>query len=100
MSPNVGVNETEQSVAAVLWSTFKRYRERQQSSTKIENNDTTSKEEQCPICFENLSLNKTETFPCQHTFHRNCLEEWFKIERTCPLCRKMLLFNDEYPDLK
>lgn len=56
-------------------------------------------EDQCLICLESLNSNKTETFPCNHTFHRNCLEEWFKTERTCPLCRKLLLFNDEFPRL-
>ncbi|CAF1222707.1 unnamed protein product [Adineta steineri] len=77
-------DKTEQSVTAALWSTFKRYREREQSSKKFDKNN----EDQCLICLENLSSNKTETFSCQHTFHRNCLEEWFKIERTCPLCRQ------------
>ena len=92
----------EQSVAAALWSTFKRYREREKSSKNSEKNPNTSNnpEEQCLICLEDLSSKKTETFPCDHTFHRPCLEEWFKIERTCPLCRKMLLFNDEFPSLK
>jgi hypothetical protein len=93
-------DKTEQSVTATLWSTFKRYRERKQSSNKSDkNNETIRTEDQCLICLENLSSNKTETFPCQHTFHRVCLEEWFKTERTCPLCRKLLLFPDEFPKL-
>ncbi|CAF0903256.1 unnamed protein product [Rotaria sordida] len=98
-------DKTEQSVAAALWNTFKRYREREQLPKKAEknttnkNDETVAIEDQCLICLENLSLNKTETFPCNHTFHRMCLEEWFKIERTCPLCRKMLLFDDEFPTL-
>lgn len=87
-------------MAAALWSTFKRYREREKSSKKTENNNEVAiTEDQCLICLEELSLDKTETFSCNHTFHRKCLEEWFKIERTCPLCRKMLLFNDEFPAL-
>ncbi|CAF0904919.1 unnamed protein product [Rotaria sordida] len=87
-------DKTEQSVAAALWNTFKRYREREQLPKKAEknttnkNDETVAIEDQCLICLENLSLNKTETFPCNHTFHRMCLEEWFKIERTCPLCRQ------------
>ncbi len=90
-------NSIEDSVAAALWSTFKRYRERGQSSKKAENKNES--EDQCLICLESLNSNKTEKFECQHIFHRNCLEEWFKIERTCPLCRKLLLFNDEFPAL-
>ncbi|CAF3425090.1 unnamed protein product [Rotaria sp. Silwood1] len=86
-------DNTEQSVTAALWSTFRRYREREQLSKKTEHNTTTNNnnepaitEDQCLICLESLNSNKTETFPCNHTFHRICLEEWFKIERTCPLC--------------
>ncbi len=88
-------DKTEQSVAAALWSTFKLYREHKQAAKKLEDDN----EDLCLICLENLSTNKTETFQCQHTFHRMCLEEWFKTERTCPLCRKLLLFNDEFPAL-
>ena len=94
------MDETDQSIATVLWRTFQRFRERRETSIKLNNDDTTSKEEQCAICLEDFSLHRTETFPCQHKFHRICLEEWFKIERTCPLCRTIVLFNDEYPDLK
>ncbi|CAF3340774.1 unnamed protein product [Rotaria socialis] len=99
---NTSETTNEQSVAAALWSTFKRYREREELSKKSANDKTNQAavaEEQCLICLENLSSKKTETFTCKHTFHRNCLEEWFKIERTCPLCRKLLLFNDEFPAL-
>ncbi|UJR23681.1 hypothetical protein I4U23_026664 [Adineta vaga] len=81
-------DQIEQSVASALWSTFKRYREREQSLKKSkDNNHTTAVEDQCLICLEDLHLKNTETFPCNHTFHRVCLEEWFKIERTCPLCQ-------------
>ncbi|CAF1172549.1 unnamed protein product [Adineta ricciae] len=92
-------DNTEQSVAATLWSTFKRYRE-QTAKKSLRKDESSKTEDQCLICLENLSLKNTETFPCNHTFHRECLEEWFKIERTCPLCRKLLLFSDEFPTLK
>lgn len=25
--------------------------------------------------------------PCEHVFHKRCLQEWFQLSRTCPVCR-------------
>ena len=25
--------------------------------------------------------------PCEHLFHKRCLQEWFQLSRTCPVCR-------------
>lgn len=46
--------------------------------------------EDCPICYEELRL-ETKTTRCNHTFHKECLEEWLRSESICPLCR------NEYP---
>ncbi len=27
------------------------------------------------------------TTPCEHVFHKRCLQEWFLLSRTCPVCR-------------
>ncbi|KAK6939008.1 Zinc finger, RING-H2-type [Dillenia turbinata] len=27
---------------------------------------------------------------CHHKFHRSCIEKWLKMQRTCPLCRRIL----------
>lgn len=43
---------------------------------------------QCPTCLEDFSkesdIKKTV---CGHYFDRECLEQWLKLNRTCPLCR-------------
>eukprot|EP00913_Durusdinium_trenchii_P008512 g7993.t1 len=46
---------------------------------------------QCPMCLEDFSkeqpIRKTI---CGHYFHESCLAQWFKVNRTCPLCRRDL----------
>jgi len=44
-----------------------------------------SSNERCPICLNNKSNWK---LPCNHTFHLNCIKNWFQISQTCPCCRK------------
>ena len=46
----------------------------------------------CTICLEDLSSGKlTSIMPCNHKFHHECLEPYFKNKRTCPNCRKNFL---------
>lgn len=43
----------------------------------------------CPICFEPVvSKQVIEILKCNHSFHRNCLNEWINHGGgTCPMCR-------------
>ncbi len=50
---------------------------------------------QCSICLEQYTLEQDEhsnvcKFGCSHYFHIGCLEIWFNINNTCPLCRNQL----------
>ncbi|KAK0165763.1 hypothetical protein PV328_004255 [Microctonus aethiopoides] len=61
-------------------------------------------QEECVICFEMLrsdtkTLNSTYTLRCQHTFHKKCINNWFKENRSCPTCRKYSTMDDEFPPL-
>ena len=40
----------------------------------------------CSICLDDNNDAIVNTLCC-HTFHENCLNEWKKINNTCPLCR-------------
>ncbi|KAJ6703456.1 RING-H2 FINGER PROTEIN ATL20-LIKE [Salix viminalis] len=44
----------------------------------------------CPICLSEYQPKDTlRTIPdCSHYFHANCVDEWLKMNATCPLCRK------------
>eukprot|EP00933_Yihiella_yeosuensis_P066394 TRINITY_DN7064_c3_g1_i1.p1 TRINITY_DN7064_c3_g1~~TRINITY_DN7064_c3_g1_i1.p1 ORF type:complete len:343 (+),score=47.46 TRINITY_DN7064_c3_g1_i1:60-1088(+) len=50
---------------------------------------------ECSICLgEGTLLSTWRTLPCKHYFHEECLFEWLKRSRRCPLCRVHL--NIEY----
>lgn len=43
---------------------------------------------ECSIClksYENDDLVKI--FQCNHFFHKNCIDDWLRHDRTCPFCR-------------
>ncbi|KAF3632186.1 putative long chain acyl-CoA synthetase 4-like [Capsicum annuum] len=43
----------------------------------------------CPICLSDYVPKETlRTIPeCNHYFHAECIDEWLKLNATCPLCR-------------
>ncbi|XWS38234.1 hypothetical protein CRYUN_Cryun19dG0113400 [Craigia yunnanensis] len=43
----------------------------------------------CPICLCDYQAKETlRTIPdCNHYFHAPCIDEWLKLNATCPLCR-------------
>ncbi|WCJ26515.1 RING/U-box superfamily protein [Euphorbia peplus] len=45
----------------------------------------------CPICLSEYQPKETlRTIPeCNHYFHVECIDEWLKMNATCPLCRKL-----------
>jgi len=43
---------------------------------------------ECSVCLEPLTGGRK--ISCGHVFHVDCIEPWFRIHTTCPLCRKEL----------
>lgn len=43
----------------------------------------------CPICLSDYEPKETlRSIPeCNHYFHAKCIDEWLKLNGTCPLCR-------------
>ncbi|CAA0812090.1 RING/U-box superfamily protein [Striga hermonthica] len=43
----------------------------------------------CPICLSDYQAKETlRSIPeCNHYFHADCIDEWLKLNGTCPLCR-------------
>lgn len=42
---------------------------------------------QCTICMCCFLTNNIAALPCGHTYHFECIKEWLKSARNCPLCR-------------
>ena len=48
---------------------------------------------ECPIClaeFRKGEVCRTMPEPCQHTFHKTCIDEWFQQSSRCPLCKRSI----------
>lgn len=45
-------------------------------------------ETMCSICYEDFKNDDPlRILTCKHYFHDHCIDEWFKINITCPICR-------------
>ncbi len=44
---------------------------------------------QCSICLEDITSKALDEkqLNCSHNFHKQCVDEWLKTNKTCPLCR-------------
>lgn len=46
---------------------------------------------QCSICVTKFAAEQDlVTLPCEHTFHKQCIEEWGHYKAECPLCKKSI----------
>ena len=51
----------------------------------------------CPICFDKITRVDKTVLKCNHLFHKECIDKWFKKSHCCPLCRDSL-FNMNISD--
>ena len=47
---------------------------------------------------DNKILNDKINIPCGHSFHLNCISDWFKIEKKCPICSAEYECYEGYDD--
>jgi hypothetical protein len=45
------------------------------------------KDNECMICIEPLKKNKSKELNCKHIFHIECIQKWYNVQQTCPICR-------------
>ena len=59
-----------------------------ENPNKYFKNDST---DTCPICIEEMKIEPGQEdlayMNCEHTYHKDCIVEWLKINSTCPICR-------------
>jgi len=47
----------------------------------------------CVICYNSINTENKRGYmlaPCDHIFHRDCLEQWMEVKMECPICRMAL----------
>ena len=54
---------------------------RNATETEVSVADTT-----CAIC-QDAVTSATRIRHCQHSFHANCINDWFELNARCPVCR-------------
>lgn len=52
--------------------------------------ETATENNNCPICWVDLNEDELKTLPCEHTFHKACIETWVTFQESCPYCRTSL----------
>eukprot|EP01036_Dinobryon_divergens_P032586 gene32586-42204_t len=46
----------------------------------------------CPICLSTFVVGEVaRSLRCKHIFHKECLDEWLRVNASCPTCRKRIL---------
>jgi len=57
--------------------------------------DDTILQSECSICMDNYKYKQYKRIlpDCKHTFHKKCIDNWFKKKSSCPVCRKDFLDN-------
>ena len=52
------------------------------------NTTTQYQPEQCIICISDFKPNEQlSTLECGHSYHHECIKEWYKKNQACPICK-------------
>ena len=54
----------------------------------------------CAICLEGIEEEEKYSLVCNHSFHKLCIRKWFEQKRTCPYCRREILFEGNSEEVK
>ena len=48
----------------------------------------------CSICLEDYIIGSNiRLLPCNHVYHKHCIDEWLMIKNECPLCRENIILD-------
>ena len=68
-------------------------RQRTSPTIMIEDSERSGASLDCVICYSPIDTRNPRRYmlsPCDHLFHRECLEQWMEVKMECPICRKNL----------
>ncbi|XP_062183988.1 uncharacterized protein LOC133887959 isoform X2 [Phragmites australis] len=89
IQPNIDLNDYD----ALLALDENNYQHTGASESQINNLpqsvvQSNSIEEPCAVCLENPSVGDTiRHLPCFHKFHKECIDEWLRRKKLCPICK-------------
>lgn len=52
----------------------------------------------CTVCLENINMIDKDIIKfkkCNHMFHKECIDEWIKINKSCPICRVDIIIDEK-----
>ena len=80
--------ESDASKASQLTSQLKEQYCYSLESVIESNTQITKENKNCIICLIDLNVgDRVITLPCFHMFHKECINDWFKKDKKCPLCK-------------
>ena len=65
---------------------------KKRENTNLSEEEEEEEEECCCICLTEYEENQViRMLPCGHHYHRECVDEWLKVNATCPTCRTSIV---------
>ncbi|XP_069987411.1 E3 ubiquitin-protein ligase RNF126-B [Penaeus vannamei] len=53
---------------------------------------------QCSVCMEDFKEDESvRRLHCEHCYHNDCIIPWLELHGTCPVCRKLLIEDGQFP---
>lgn len=96
---NRGANDDElDKLKQMKWKDFKRKRPKQgtAASSSAGRVAGVDEKEKCVICLGEFENDDDVTvLPCEHVFCASCINQWLKVNRTCPSCKRSIREGEE-----
>jgi predicted nucleic-acid-binding protein len=51
----------------------------------------------CAICRETIETSETRVLPCNHSYHKECIDSWLVRVPSCPYCRTKVVIEGVTP---
>ena len=56
--------------------------------TTVITDSLSAEERSCPICLNEMEVgSEVRNLPCNHLYHKDCVDEWLRVNASCPTCR-------------